>query len=180
MENVNNIEEEIFDIYTRDGKYLGTKPKSFCHSDNPGVYHKPVWIWIINSNNEILIQKRAATKKQSPNKWDMPCAGHVVAGESSIEGATREIKEELGIDTKESDYEHIGEYIYDKNFEIAQIYLIKLDNKISDFQLQKEEVAEVKWLSLDNFKKIFYSNEFCGFNIEYKDMIVKLLGERLK
>lgn len=34
--------EEIFDVYTRDGEYLGTKPKSFCHSENSGVYHKPV------------------------------------------------------------------------------------------------------------------------------------------
>lgn len=55
--------EEIFDVYTRNGKYLGTKTKSFCHSENPGVYHKPVWIRIINNNNEILVQKRAACKK---------------------------------------------------------------------------------------------------------------------
>lgn len=34
--------------------------------------------------------------------------------------------------------------IYDKNFEIAQIYLAKLDIKISDFNLCNEEVAEVK------------------------------------
>ncbi len=173
------MQEEIFDVYTRDGKYLGTKSKSFCHSENPGVYHKPVWIWIVNSNNEILIQKRAITKKKSPNLWDMPSAGHVVTGETSVEGAIRETKEELGIDTKESDYEYIGEYIYDKNFEIAQIYLTKLDIKISDFNLCNEEVEEVKWLSLDEFKKVFYSNEFCGFEIEYKDMIVKLLEERL-
>ncbi len=170
--------EEIFDVYTREGKYLGTKPKSFCHSENPGVYHKPVWIWIVNSNNEILIQKRAATKKKSPNLWDMSSAGHVVAGETPIEGAIRETKEELGIDTKESDYEYIGEYIKDKAFEIAQIYLTLLDIKTNSFKLQKEEVAEVKWLSLDEFKKVFYSNEFCGFDIEYKDMIVNLLEER--
>ena len=54
--------EEIFDVYTRDGKYLGTESKSFCHSENPGVYHKPVWIWIINDNKEVLVQKRAACK----------------------------------------------------------------------------------------------------------------------
>ena len=41
--------EEILDIYTRDGKHLGTKTREECHKDNPGFYHKPVWIWIINS-----------------------------------------------------------------------------------------------------------------------------------
>ena len=73
--------EELFDTYTRNGKFIGIKSKSFCHSKNLGVYHKTVWIWIINSNNEILLQKRAASKKKSSNKWDMPSAGHVRAGD---------------------------------------------------------------------------------------------------
>ena len=30
--------EEILDIYTRDGKYLGTRTRKECHSDNPGFY----------------------------------------------------------------------------------------------------------------------------------------------
>ena len=53
--------EKIFDIYDINGKHVGAKPKSFCHSDNPGVYHKPVWIWIVNDKGQILVQKRAAT-----------------------------------------------------------------------------------------------------------------------
>ena len=66
--------EEIFDIYSRDGKYLGKAEKTKCHSKNPGFYHKPVWIWIVNNKNEILVQKRAACKKNHPNEWDMPSA----------------------------------------------------------------------------------------------------------
>ena len=31
--------------------------------------------------------------------WDMPSAGHVEAGESSIKGAVRETAEELGVIT---------------------------------------------------------------------------------
>ena len=27
--------EELFDVYTRDGEYIGVKSKSICHSDNP-------------------------------------------------------------------------------------------------------------------------------------------------
>ena len=41
--------EEMFDVFDINGNYLGVKTKSFCHSENPGVYHKPVWIWIKNS-----------------------------------------------------------------------------------------------------------------------------------
>ncbi len=166
--------EEIFDIYDRNGKHLGTKEKSICHSPNPGFYHKPVWIWIINSDNKILVQKRAKCKKNFPSFWDMPSAGHVTAGESSIEGAIRETYEELGIKTKKEDYIFIKEYIYDQFFEIAQVYLLKLDAKISDFTLQPNEVEQVKWLTLNKFEKLFYSKEFVPFNDDYKTMIINL------
>ena len=169
--------EEVFDIYSRDGKYIGTELKSICHSENPGFYHKPVWIWIINSKNEILVQKRAACKKNHPNKWDMPSAGHVVAGETSIEGAIRETYEELGIETKESDYKFIGEYIVDKSFEIAQVYLLKMDLDIQKLNLQKEEVSEVKWLSFNDFKDLFYSKEFVPFDDEYRELVLKMLKD---
>ena len=167
--------EEVFDIYTRNGEYIGTELKSICHSKNPRGYHKPVWIWIINSNNEILVQKRAANKKNHPNKWDMPSAGHVVAGETSIQGAIRETFEELGIQTKESDYKFVFEYIQDKSFEIAQVYLLKINLDISKLNLQKEEVSEVKWLSYDEFKKMFYSNEFVPFDNEYKELVLQMM-----
>ncbi len=172
--------EEIFDIYTRDGKYLGTETRTACHSENPGFYHKPVWIWIINSNNEILVQKRAAFKLNHPNKWDMPSAGHVDAGEEIIDGAIRETYEELGVQTKPEDYKFICEYISDKSFELAQVYLLKLDLMIKDFKLQTEEVAEVKWLKFDEFKKLFLSDEFVNHPKDYKDMIIKVLESYLK
>lgn len=56
--------EEMLDVYTRDGKYLGVKTRSECHTENPGFYHKPAWTWVYNSKNEILVQKRAMCKKK--------------------------------------------------------------------------------------------------------------------
>jgi len=167
--------EEIFDVYTRDGKYIGTKTKSLCHSQKPGCYHEPVWIWIINNKNKILVQKRAATKKNHPNLWDMPCGGHVIAGESSIEGAIREVFEELGVKTNPTDYKFITEYIFDKNYELAQIYLLRFDLDIKEFKLQKEEVEEVKWLTYDEFKDLFYSEYFVPFPDDYRELVLNLL-----
>ena len=167
--------DEIFDIYTRDGKYLWTAPKAVCHSENPGFYHKPVRIWIINSKNEILVQKRAACKKNHPNLYDMPSAGHVSAGESMIDGAIRETEEELGIKTKKEDFIFVKEYICDRSWEIASIYLLKIDVDIKDFKLQKEEVSEVKWLNYEDFKKLFYSDEFVKHDEKYRKIVLELL-----
>ncbi len=41
--------------------------------------------------------------------------------------------------------------------------------------LQKEEVSEVKYLSYEDFVKLFYSNKFCAHKKEYKDWAVKEL-----
>lgn len=172
--------EEILDIYTKDGKYLGTKTREECHQKNPGFYHKPVWIWIVNSKNEILVQKRASVKKSFPNYWDMPSAGHVAAGETSIEGAIRETEEELGLKTKKEDYIYVGEYICEKTWEIGQIYLLKLDVSLENIKLQKEEVDEVKWLSYDEFVKLFYSEEFIPYDEEYRKLVLELFKEREK
>jgi len=169
--------EEIFDVYTRDGKYIGQKEKSNCHSENPGCYHKPVWIWIINDSNKILIQKRAKCKKNNPNLWDMPSAGHVFAGETIIEGAIRETAEELGIETVSDDYKFLFEYIWDESFEIAEVFLLKKNIEISSVKLQKHEVSEVKWVNYEEFKKIFYSNEFVLFPNDYREKVLEMLKE---
>lgn len=162
------------------GKYLGIKPKSFCHNGNPGCYHKPVWIWIYNDNNEFLIQKRASCKKRSPNKWDMPSAGHTNSNETRIEGAIRETKEELGIEANKDEFKFLFEYIYDKNFEISEVYLLKCNMPIEEMTLAKEEVAEVKWVKYDELEKIIFSKEFTSLTKEYKDKILETLKALIK
>ncbi len=168
---------EVLDIYTRDGKHLGTKTREECHQENPGFYHKPVWIWVINNNGEVLVQKRSSKKKSFKGYWDIPSAGHVDAGESTIDGAIRETKEELGLDTKAEDYEYIGEYISDTTWELGQVYILKTDKKIEDMSLQEEEVEEVKWLPFEEFKKLFYSDLFIPYDDEFKEMSVKIIKE---
>ena len=177
-EELENI-EEIFDIYTRDGIYLGTKEKSICHGKTPGFYHKPVWIWTINSKNQSLFQKRAACKKNYPNKW-ATCSGHVLAGETIVEGAIRETYEELGIKTKEEDYKFICELIVDKTFELAQIYLLKIDTKINEFKIQEEELSEVKWIDNSEVEKMMRSDDFLKFNDETDEKYIKIILNILK
>lgn len=169
--------EEMLDTFDINGKFLGVRTRSECHAENPGFYHKPVWIWIINDKGEILVQKRAHTKKKSPDKWDMPSAGHIDAGESVLQGCVRETKEELGIDVKESNFILLKEWVNQRGWELAQIYLLKTTTPITKMTLQKEEVAEIKFLKYDEFIKLFYSEEFCNHDPDYKDYISKVLKE---
>lgn len=61
-----------------------------------GKYHIVVTEIIMNSKNEILITKRAKYKKFGL-MWECN-GGSILAGETSLEGIIRELKEELGIE----------------------------------------------------------------------------------
>ena len=93
------MSEELFDILDENGNPTGkTKPRSEVHRE--GDWHKVVHIWMINEKGEVLLQRRCATKDSSPNMLDISSAGHLSAGDDSINGAIREIKEELATDIK--------------------------------------------------------------------------------
>lgn len=125
------------------------------------------------------MQKRASVKSSFPNYWDTSSAGHVISGETSIEGAIRETKEELGIDTSEKDYEFVFEYISDVTWELGQVYIIKININIEDINLQEDEVDEVKWLSLSKFKDLLYYEKFIPYDLDYKNKIYKLLEQKM-
>ena len=97
---------EYIDIFDENNNPMGKiKEKTKAHEE--GNFHRTAHIWIINGKKELLLQKRSATKKSHPNCWDISGAGHIRAGESVIEGAIRELKEELGIEANENDLRFI-------------------------------------------------------------------------
>ena len=143
--------EEIFDILTPKGQYTNkTQTREVCHKE--GLYHKAVFVFIINSKSQVLLQKRSANKKMWPNMWDITAGGHVLAGEFGFEAIIRETKEELGIDLKEEEITFIGAMIsnnvkgdmIDNHFNEG--YIAHKDIDITKLNLQTEEVAEVKWM----------------------------------
>ena len=88
---------EYIDIFDENNNPTGQiKEKGKAHEE--GDFHRTAHVWIINDKNELLLQKRSANKKSHPNCWDISGAGHIKAGESVIDGAIRELKEELGVE----------------------------------------------------------------------------------
>lgn len=63
-----------------------------------------VAVAFVNQESKILICQRAKDKKYLPNVWHIP-GGQVEDGESVEAGASREIKEELGLDILGSIYD---------------------------------------------------------------------------
>jgi len=171
--------EEYFDVLDIDGNPTGEKKlRNLVHRD--GDWHRSVHVWILNGD-KLLFQKRAPQKDSHPNEWDISCAGHVSAGETSLEAAKKELEEELGFVAREEDLikifsMHDSDVQYDGKFisnEIADIYLVQSKQKIESFSLQVEEVTELKWMPLEEVERLV-SEQPLGYVPNWEEM-AKLL-----
>lgn len=151
--------EELIDVVDENCKKTGEKiPKSQAHKD--GTWHQSAHIWIYNRKGEVLLQKRAKVKAEFPGLWDTSSSGHLTAGDTPIQGAQRELFEELSIRAEASELKKIEvrkiiQRVPEKNFVnngFAHVYLFEFNGNISKLKLQKEEVDEVKFVSLELFK----------------------------
>ena len=152
--------KEYFDILDENGNKTGkTKLRSDVHRD--GDWHKAVHIWIINNNGEVLLQRRCATKDSNPNMLDISSAGHLSAGDDSLEGALRELKEELNVEFKPDDLQFIKTLKKSTkvtetfiNNEFNDLYIVRTDKKIEEMKFQEEEISEIMYVPYKQFKKM--------------------------
>ena len=155
--------EEYFDVLNERGEYSEkAETREKCHKE--GLWHKAVALFVINSKNQVLLQKRSEKKKLWPNTWDITAGGHVLAGEFGFEAIKRELKEELGIELTKNEIIFLGSAISsnikgditDNHFN--EYYIVNGDVDETKLKLQTEEVSEVKWFDKDEIIKRIQNN----------------------
>ena len=150
--------DEYIELLNLDGTPNGTRClKSVAHQK--GYYHASVHIWIYTPNGEVLIQKRNPNKETFPSLWDVSVAGHIAFGEAPTLTAKREVLEEIGLNIQEKELIEIGNSTHKNthgalliDWELHHLFLYELTESSATFNLQKEEVAAVAWISLKKFE----------------------------
>jgi len=150
--------DEIIDVLTPDGKPTGkTALKSEAHKN--GWFHATVHIWLYTKDNQILLQKRALTKKVFPGLWDISVAGHIAAGEDILTAAKREVFEEIGLEITENELINIGTRIHQvshangiQDNEHHHVFIAELKVPINHLSIQKEEVDDIQLFDLSVLK----------------------------
>lgn len=141
---------EYWDIYDVNGNKTNKIRKKGDKLEQ-GEYHLAMEAWIVNSNGNILIQKRSEKCEILPGVWGLT-TGRMISGENTIEGCIREVKEEIGLNISKEDLNFVRRIF--RTDLIWDIYLIKKDVEINQLNLQENEVSEVKWVSIDEFNKM--------------------------
>ena len=143
---------ELRDLYDiNSNKTDKTYYKGECIPE--GFYPMVVMIVIRNSKGEFLMQKRVKSKG---GDWGVT-GGHPKSGETPLQGIITEIKEELGLDFSN---ENIIEYDSGcDGKDCFKMYFVTKDVNIEDITIQKEELTEVRWFSMEELRNMVDTKE---------------------
>ena len=160
---------EIWDLYDENRELLG---KDHVRGEQLPIdgYHLVVHVWIRNSNGEYLIAQRSANRPTFPLVWE--CVdGSVIKGEDSLQGALREVKEEVGVDLLPEKGHVILSDIKKIEFgkvvnKIVDVWLFEYDGEVDLSNATTDEVAQVAWMNRSQIKELFDANMFVD-TLEY-------------
>ena len=86
---------ELWDLYNAQRRLVGADHiRGEELPDN--CFHLVVHVWIRNHQGQYLLSQRAADRPTFPLLWEC-VGGSVQKGETSLQGALREVKEEVGL-----------------------------------------------------------------------------------
>lgn len=136
---------------------IGTLEKLKAHEN--GNLHRAVSVVIFNSKNEMLLQRRAATKYHSAGLWTNAACTHPYLNEMPQSAAQRRLNEEMGINSN-------------LNFAFKFIYYAVLDNGLIEHELDyvyygitdsrpvlnEEEADNFKYVNLSLLQKDIEKN----------------------
>ena len=105
-----------------------------------------MWIKI---GDKLLITRRHPDKSEGL-KYDSP-GGAVLSGESIVDGAIRELFEEVGICAESESLKHLGTFLGKKAYAVS--YLLTLD-AMPDVKLQPTEVVEYRLVTQDELEQM--------------------------
>ena len=154
---------EIWDLYDENRELLG---KDHVRGEQLPIdgYHLVVHVWIRNSKGEYLIAQRTANRPTFPLVWE--CVdGSVIKGEDSLQGALREVKEEVGVDLLPEKGHVILSDIKKIEFgkvvnKIVDVWLFEYDGEVDLSNATTDEVEQVAWMSRSQIKELFDANMF--------------------
>ena len=146
---------EVWDLYT---KYREKTGKEHIRGEQlpEGYYHLVVHVWIINKKGEYLISQRAESRPTFPLMWEC-VGGSALKGEDSIDAALRETKEEVGITLDPARGKKVFSKIRMSFHDIADIWLFEYDGEAQLEKAETGEVADCRWISADDIKKLYDS-----------------------
>ncbi len=144
------MEEQLIEVNQWDNE-IGSIGKMEAHQN--GVLHRAFSIFIFNTNNQLLLQKRNGKKYHSPGLWTNTCCSHPRYGEDLQNAIYRRLEEEMGFTC---DLKEVFSFVYQVQFkdnlyenEYDHVFIGKYHGEVSP---AKDEVEDFKWVQISEVK----------------------------
>ncbi len=150
------MEEQVILVNEKD-EQIGLMEKIEAHQK--ALLHRAFSVFVFNDKDEVMIQQRALGKYHSPGLWTNTCCSHQKPGETNTQAGERRLQEEMGFTTP---LKEVTSFIYKAPFDNGltehefDYILIGHYNDVP--QINEEEVASWKWVTLDFLKKDIQAN----------------------
>lgn len=145
------MKEELVILVNEQDEQVGVMGKMEAHEK--ALLHRAFSVFILNENNEVMLQQRASEKYHSPLLWTNTCCSHQRVGETNIEAGRRRLMEEMGFEVELSD---VFSFIYKAPFangltehEFDHVMIGYYDGEPT---INLEEVESWKWMSIEGIK----------------------------
>lgn len=122
-----DMKEPMVILVNENDEPIGVMEKLKAHQE--GKLHRAISVVVVNSNHDILLQKRAAHKYHLGNKWSNTCCSLTYPHESPEEAAIRRLNEEMVISIHQV-------FLWKK-----LIYKTALDNNLIEHELDYVYIA---------------------------------------
>jgi isopentenyl-diphosphate delta-isomerase len=126
---------------------VGYMSKARCH-EGQGVLHRAFSLLIFNDAGELLLQRRAATKRLWPQYWSNSCCSHPRRAETMEAAIHRRLYEELGLACP---LHFLFKFQYHAQFdtggaehELCSVFIGRCSGAV---RVDQNEIADWRWLS---------------------------------
>ncbi len=165
-------------VVDKKDQILKYQEREICHQQQ-GILHRALCVFIINNNDELLLQQRSKYKKLWPMFWSNSCCSHPLSQEKILAESQKRLQEELGFSTK---LNFIDKFIYFFSYkdigsehELAYVYMGDYSGAVYP---NNKEVASYKWVTIDWLKKDIKQNPndyTPWFKLEFKELVKRKL-----
>ncbi len=158
---------EYWDLFNRNRVWVRNHHKRGDRIPD-GLYHIVVHSWVMDYYGNFLISQRQKGRTDEL-MWERT-GGSVLEGEASIEGAKREVREELGIDLAEIQPVLIKSERRDKYSDFFDAWLFVVDREKTICKIDNVEVRDFKWGDLPELKSMDNDGLLVSSSLYYKEV----------
>jgi isopentenyl-diphosphate delta-isomerase len=145
------MKEENVILVNENDEQIGLMPKLEAHEK--AQLHRAFSVFVLNDNNELMVQQRAHHKYHSPLLWTNTCCSHQRQGETNLGAGNRRLFEEMGFTTE---LKELFSFIYKAPFDNG-LTEHELDHVMIGYynespKINPDEVESWKWMPIDAVK----------------------------